>query len=402
MLILQSVTPLKLPIYRSIAALLILFLSGCATVPKANEAPVVVEAPTFDFSAPELFSSPILVPTETEIFTLSDQQKNDFSRFLNRAANSQSPMHIKVFNYLERVTKEFKYETKTYNAQETLLNLKGNCMSLAVLTTALANYAEVEVKYQLVDSDPIYYRENNVVVKGVHVRSKLYKPLQPGETAFYNRSSLIVDYLPSENTHFLGNISHDEFMTHYLRNLAVEYLDGNQLPEAYWHARKALEYSPDNADILNVLAVVFRRAGDEQKSEAIYLYGLTVAEDKLTLLKNYRMLLNRQQRFDEAAKVTEQMAAFTDANPFEWLKVADEAFARGDMLEAAFFYQKVIDEAPYLEYAYLGLAKIDFQKGDLNKAKKMLQKAIENAFKDRNKQLYLAKLNSLEKHIRVN
>ena len=45
------------------------------------------------------------------------------------------------------------------------------------------------------------------------------------------------------------------------------------------------------------------------------------------------------------------------------------------MGKTRFFYQKVIDEAPYLEYAYLGLAKIDFQKGDLNKAKKMLQKA---------------------------
>ena len=387
---------------RSILSLLFLVIAGCAATPKLSDAPIIIKVPSFDFSSPELFPTPVSVPTEAEIFALSDQQKSDFSRFLNRIVDSQVPTHIKVFNYLEHVTKEFNYETKTYRAHETLLNLKGNCMSLAVLTTALANYADVEVKYQLVDSDPVYYRENNVVVKGVHVRSKLYKPLQPGETAFYNRSSLIVDYLPSENTHFLENISHAEFMTHYLGNLTVEYLDNNQLSEAYWHARKALEYSTDDADILNVMAVIFRRAGDEKKSEAIYLYGLAVSDDKLTLLKNYRLLLNRQDRFDEAEKITQQMAAFTNANPFDWLKVADEAFVRGDMLEAATFYQKVIDEAPYLEYAYLGLAKIDFQKGDLNRAKKMLQKAIENTFKDRNKQLYLAKLNSLEKHMLVN
>ena len=378
----------------------LMLLSSCASQPQQQISPPLSIAPSVDYSAPkQMFGEPILVITEEELFALSEEQKAEFSRYLTHFLNESSPAHQRVFDYLDRATQNFHYQAKTYTAKQTLAQLQGNCMSLAVLTTALARQAKVDIRYQLVDSSPIFYRENSVIFKGVHVRSKLYQPKIMAGNAYFTRTSLVVDYLPDDNTRFIGNIDHAKFMSLYYGNRVVEYLAQNQLTEAYWYARKALEYSPSDAAAINSMAVIFRRAGDDQKAEQIYTYGIATADDKLSLLKNYRILLQSQQRFDEVDAVTQQLATHPDASPFALLQLAGEAYERGDDNEAANFYKKAVDVAPYLDYGYMGLAKVNFRQGDYIDAKKMLLKALENTFKEDGKQLYKAKLAALEKHI---
>lgn len=48
-----------------------------------------------------------------------------------------------------------------------------------------------------------------------------------------------------------------------------------------------LSYDPDYAPILNMMAVVHRRAGDEDTAEDFFRYGLEVSESKINLLSNY-------------------------------------------------------------------------------------------------------------------
>lgn len=375
------------------------FACGCAqNVPIAEIAPVVT--PSIDYSAPQYFGSPVSIEGEETLFTLSDAQRHDFLDFYNHFLRRNSPGYERVFDYLERETRDFNYESKTYTATETLAGQKGNCMSLAVLTTALASAVnEVDIRYQLVDSSPVFYKESDVVVKGVHVRSKLYERLGASSNLYLGRSSLIVDYLPDDKTRFIGNISRAKFLALYYGNRAVEFMASEKFQEAYWYTRKALEYEPEDAANINSMAVIFRRIGDDAKAEEVYAYGLAVTDDKLTLLKNYRLLLSAQGRKGEVKAVTQQMAEYDDPSPFGWLDAANFAYNNGEYQEAEVFYQKSIDAAPYLDYGYFGLAKVKYQKGELKGAKRMLIKAMENTFKEEGRELYQAKLSRLEQEI---
>ena len=379
--------------------LVIGFVCGCAqNVPVVTVAPVI--PPSIDYSAPQYFGPPVPIESEEALFALSDSQRRDFLEFYNHFLRRNSSGYERVFDYLERETRAFNYESKTYTAAETLANLKGNCMSLAVLTTALASAVdEVEIRYQLVDSSPVFYKESDVVVKGVHVRSKLYERLGVSNNIYLTRSSLVVDYLPDDKTRFIGNISRDKFLALYYANRAVEFMASEKLSQAYWYARKALEYQPNDAANINIMAVIFRRSGNAAKAEEVYLYGLAVAENKLTLLKNYRLLLQAQGREVEVQDITQQMAEYDDPSPFGWLDAANFAYNNGEYQEAEVFYQKSIDAAPYLDYGYFGLAKVKYQKGELQGAKRLLIKAMENTFKEEGRELYQAKLSRLEKEI---
>lgn len=389
--------PTRKTILMLVAALLMFAALGCAQVPDKPVQSLIVAKPSLNLEAPELFPVPLDTISESALFSLTDKQKQDFDEYLGHLMRQGTPSHEKVFDYLEKSTRKFDYRAKTYTASETLEYLQGNCMSLAVLTTALAHYAGVDIRYQLVDSSPVFYKESDVVVKGVHVRSKLYQRPGASGNVYFTRSSLVVDYLPDDKTRFIGNISKDKFMALYFGNRAVELLADEQLPEAYWHLRRALEYVPDDAANLNTLAVLFKRAGSAARAEEVYQYGIASAKEKLTLLKNYRLMLQEQGRDQEALAVTQQMAAFDDPSPFGWLDAANVAFNAGDYQEAELFYRKSIQAAPYLDYGYFGVAKVKFHQGELIDAKDMLEKALENSFKEDGRRLYRAKLTALER-----
>lgn len=380
-----------------LAAASLILCVGCAQTPVRSVTTVVEENPSLNLEATELFGEPLDTISEDSLFALTDDQKRTFDQFLGHFLRENTPEHEKVFDYLEKSTRKFDYRARTYTAAETLENLQGNCMSLAVLTTALARHAGVDIRYQLVDSSPVFYKDSDVVVKGLHVRSKLYQRPVTSGNVYFTRSSLVVDYLPDDKTRFIGNISKNKFMALYFGNRAVEFLADEQLSQAYWHLRRALEYMPDDAANLNTLAVLFKRAGSASRAEEVYQYGIASAKEKLTLLKNYRLMLQEQGRDQEASAVAKQMAAFNDPSPFGWLDAANVAFNAGDYQEAELFYRKSIQAAPYLDYGYFGVAKVKFHQGELLDAKDMLQKALENTFKEDGRKLYRAKLTALER-----
>lgn len=377
-----------------------LCLSGCAhhNTVATQDTPLL---PSISYDPPTSFAPKVGVLPEEELFKLTPEQERRFDRYLNKPWNKASPRYDLVFEYLEGSTQAFNFQAQTHVASETLEQLRGNCMSLAVLTTALARQAKVHIRYQLMDGAPIFYKDNNIIVKGVHVRSKLYDQPQSTRNKLFSNGGLVVDYLPDGEKRFVGNISHEKFLALFYANKAVEFMAEDKFEEAYWNAREALYYKPLDAASLNTMAVVFRRIGDNAKAEEIYQYGLAVADDKLTPLKNYRLLLDFLERDEDAEVIRQQMVAYDDPSPFGWLDAAHEAYDKRDYSEARLFYRKAIDVAPYLDDGYFGLAKIDYQLGHLSKAKSNLQKAIENTFRDKRRLLYEAKLDRINNEIKI-
>jgi len=336
-----------------------------------------------------------------QLFELSEEQVQDFLAYLELPANKNVPDHKRVFQYLDQVTYRFSYRGKTLIAAKALENEAGNCLSLAILTTALASLADVKIAYQLVDSSPVFEMGENAVAKGVHIRSKLISSdankARNSILSSFSRSWVVVDYFPGETERFLGNVSDGEFIARYYRNLAVDYLQQKDYSNSYWYTLKSFEYAPTSAEGINLMAVIYKQSGDLEKAEEIYQHGINVANQKLTLLKNYRQLLLAQKRTKEAEDIDDRIAQYVDPSPFSWLSLADHALHDGRHVEAQKLYNKAIDLAPYLQFGYLGLAKSYFSQGRMNDTEKMLVAAMERNFSIRNDKLYQAKLSALSR-----
>ena len=330
---------------------------------------------------------------EDEILALNSEQKKHFLDYYNSHSNSKKPGHQRVYEYLQDFGTDFKYGNFTSNAESTLGNASGNCMSLAVLTTAFAHTANIDIKYQLVNRVPIFQEYGSVVFNAQHIRSIIYEPkpdLNSGVVIW--RSKAIIDYYPSNNTFVNGFVSKTEFIAMYYRNLAAEALSRDENNRAYWLLKRSLDVEPENAEAINSLAVIHRRVGDYAKAEELYKYGIKNAFNKIVLLKNYQVLLLTQNRTADAERIAKELENLEDLNPFNWLLAANEAFDEKNYSVAIKLYKKSIELAPYLHQGYFGIAKSEYQRGNLRASRLALEEALEQAYDRDSKSIYEAKL----------
>ena len=67
------------------------------------------------------------------------------------------------------------------------------------------------------------------------------------------------------------------------------------------------------------------RAGDAAKAEEIYRYGIEHLNRKISLLRNYRILLEQQNRLEEAEEITAKLTQLDDPSPYDWIEAGEDA-----------------------------------------------------------------------------
>ena len=369
-------------------------LQSCASSPDyamAGKTPVAPIA-----YHPEFGEKPVML-TADELFNLSPEQRATFNKYLKSPRNSGQLRHKRVSNYLKKVLHGFNYHSETLIASEVAETLGGNCMSLAILTTALARAADIEIGYELTQTPPVYQKKGNTILSSQHIRSTLYEP-DDGEKEEFLLSLqpvIKIDYFPTKNTIVQRKVREPEFVSMYFRNKAAEALIVNHLAEAYWYARESLKYAENNSHGINILALVYENSGHEQDAEKLYQFGIEHTDDQLELLSNYHRYLIKRERFADAAEVQSKIIEIDEPNPFDWLQMADKSMDNGDYATALKYYDRVVELAPYLHHGYFGRGKAEFMRGNPRRAKAAFTKAAELAVEPETQEIYRAKLSAL-------
>lgn len=373
------------------------YLAACATTELAD-----VPAPPFALRNDALFGPRPNILTVEEIHSLGAEQEAAFRDYFERFKRRSVPSHERVADYLREITAGFEYENGTYTAQEALDLGYGNCLSLAILTTAVARLANVRVGYELVDSSPVYELADDLVLKGVHVRALLYEPgkVLEGTTPGLSLGGefIRIDYFPDGSERAMERISADQYIARYYRNRAAEGISAGDYDTAYWMMVESLKLDPGSSEGLNTLAVIYRRVGAVDKAEDIYRYGVANLPRKLTLLRNYRLLLVEQNRYTEAAVLDERIAELEEPDPFEWFHAARLAYEDADYRKAVSLYERSLNIAPYLHEAYAGLAQAHMALGHTRAAERNLRTALRHTYSESTRLAYEAELAALSQH----
>jgi tetratricopeptide (TPR) repeat protein len=386
--------PLHIRLLYLFTPLFVSCLVSCASVePVTTTSTTDNLAPRPEF--PNIFSERPTMETLDGIHQLSPEQEQNFLTYYNDPANQLLGKHQRLANYLSE--NNFLYEYETYTASEALSLNRGNCMTLAVVTTALASLTDIQVAYQLIETSPVYRLnlEGSVANRGVHIRSLIFEPPVPGSDEAV--TGIQVDFFPSENSSIAGNVSISEYVAIYYRNIAAQALSDEDYSSAYWHTLESMKYDPVNSDALNMMAVTYKRVGELDKAEEIYRYGIDYAEEKLTLMKNYYLLLVSQDRNEEATELNQRLLTMEDPSPIHWFNVAVNSYDSSDYNNAIRYYNRAIEIAPYLHEAYLGIALSYYQLGQYGRAERAFNRALNNVKPEDigTRDLYQAKLNAL-------
>lgn len=379
-------------------------LTGCQQTGQSLEPTPVKIVNTMSLIDTKQFAQrPAIAPKE-QLFKLPKQAKEQFLDYYHSNTQSDVVGHKRIYNYLSNKLNNFNYYSATYTASEAELSNSGNCLSLAILTTAYAKLANVDISYAQMSSAPVYSQEGGGEFEFIsgHVVSKLLDPtfVPQSGIVYIKKPTIVIDYFPSRDSWMGSSVSTDQFVAMYYRNLSADALAANQLSDAAWLAIESFNYAPNDLQGINLMAVIYRRLGDAKQAETLYQHGLTLAEQSgkqnLNLLSNYLILLNQQQRFDDAKKIQALVDKADDPSPFRWLDLANDALMAKELNRAKKYFQKVIEKAHYLPYGYEGLAKVAFLQGRTSSAKKQLAQALQRTHDDSTEKRYEAKLASLK------
>lgn len=370
-------------------------ISGCGStqIVRLHEKPQsnLLQLPPHPFELVE-------VPEIPDLFYLDEAQKAAFIEYFNDPANQSVKPNKRLFNYLEKILDGFHFQGQTYSASQALTLQAGNCLSLAILTTSLAQLVDLEFSYQRVNSAPVYHRYHNVMTLSSHVRTHLFEPLPENETGVIvvRRPALIIDYFPQSGNVSGDKVAYDDFVAMYYQNLAGEALVKEDYPLAYSLLYKGWQLAPENPETLNTLGVLFNKMGRHQDAENVYAYTLKQDKGTVNILSNYHLLLVQQERFDEAKILEASLEKIKDDNPYRWFDIADRQYAKSNYSIALKYYKRALQEAPYLHEGHFGIAKVYYSLGMEKQAKESLTRALELTYVPQEQRLYQSKLKVLE------
>ncbi|MFT5164105.1 MAG: tetratricopeptide (TPR) repeat protein [Alteromonadaceae bacterium] len=331
---------------------------------------------------------------------MTEAQKSQFLAEFNALSNTDTKPHLRLFNYLNRHLNSFNYYGETLTAQQTLENNSGNCLSLAILTTAYAQLSNIEVEYGKSSSSPVYMKNDHFEVVSDHVVTKLFDPtfISNKDTLYISKPHLIIDYFPTRNSWRGGTVKYDQFIAMYYRNLAADALQKDKPGMAGWLAAKSLKYAPHDPDSINLMAVIYRHLNQYAKAEVFYRHGLTQTRQNLNLLSNYQMLLTREKRHEDAQALQQKMDEVDDPSPFGWLLQGNQYLAQGKNNLALRYFNKTIEKAHYLPDGYAGAGKVYALTHQTQQAKKHFAMALQRTHDSKTEKLYEAKLAILAVH----
>ena len=377
---------------RIVCCILMLSVAACSNAPTGSE-----HKQSLPFSAP-MQNAKVDVPNLSDIFTLQNEQKAEFLRYFNDPEHQGIKAHERVYQFLSKLVVGFDYQGENYTASEAFARKQGNCISLAVLTKALADLVGVDMSFQRMISAPVLSVEENWYVSSDHVRTFLYavKPVSHNKQTVALRSFIVVDYFPSAGDVVGEHLSEQTFIAMFYRNLAADAIFAVNFSQALALLREALKYDPQYSAVINLAALVHKTLGYSELAEQWYEYGLAVSEQKSTLLSNYAVLKQEAGDLEAASYFRARLKKLQEHDPYFLYMQGKTALQQRNSSAAVSSFEQLIKRAPYVAQFHLDLAKSYYQQHRLADAREALAEAGRVSSTTADKNRFNAKLEALK------
>jgi len=362
-------------------------LAGCATAP-----PVQHVDSLFD---DRLFAAPSAPISARDVFALSDDMRHYLNREISdelRAKGRQQGLFDALYS---KGQLKIEYDSvTTRNAAQAFAARAGNCLSLVIMTAALAKELGLAVRYQSVYVDETWGRAGDLYLSIGHVNLVLGKKITDVGLARNESEQMTIDFLPPRDIRGVRSraIGEDTIVAMYMNNRAVESLVNGQVNDAYWWARAAIDQDAQFLISYNTLGVVYRRHGNLEEARRALAFALEREPDNTQVISNLAAVLRDQGRVTESASLTRRLEQLEPEPPFRYFNQGLAAMRSGDFKAAKELFAKEVDRAGYYHEFHFWLALAHASLGEMDEARKHLTIAIENSTTRKDHDLYAAKL----------
>jgi Flp pilus assembly protein TadD len=377
-----------------ICAVLVLLLGGCASAP-----PLTPPATVFNDAA----FAPATVATDAhDLFALTPAMRAYIaSPAFTAIVRARGARQGLVDALYKKGDLKIEYDaTVTRNAGDTFAARAGNCMSLVIMTAALARELNLDVHFQNVLVREQWSRAQGLNVASTHINLGLSKSLSQDmiRNGFEpDAHMLVIDFVPPAEAAQLRNLplEESEVVSMFMNNRATESLEAGRIDDAYWWARAAVEKTPKQSNALNTLGVIYRRHGDIAFAERSFRAALEREPENTTAMHNLVPVLALQGKEAESKTLAAHLAQVEPYPPFFYFDKGMVALREGDLQTARNMFAREIKRAPYNDEFHFALGLTYLQLGERTAAREQIALALENSTKRDAARTYAAKLEML-------
>jgi hypothetical protein len=369
-------------------------LAGCAASPPAL-APAQAEWGELHFAPPTI------APDAGAIFALSDEMRAYLQGEIASQARTKGPRRALYDALYSTRQLKVKYDDSlTRTAAQAFAARQGNCLSLLIMTAALAREMGLDVQYRSVQIDPSWSRGDALYFVSGHVNITLGR--QFGEAGRSTSPGMTIDFLPPGDTEGqrTSDIGEATVRAMYFNNRAAELLGADHVDDAYWWARAAVAADPAFDGAANTLGVVLRRHGDLQAARRVFAQLLARTPDDVLVMSNLAQTLAALGERAEAARLQARLAVLQPQPPFYYFEQGLAAMARRDYPQAKNLFQRELARDPDYHLFHFWLAQAELRLGDAAQADHQLELAMNHSTSPRDASIYAAKRDHLREQLR--
>ena len=299
-------------------------LAGCAAAP--------VGPPPEPLFHDARFAPPTERISAAEVFALNDDMRRYVREKLDvrRATRGSRQALVEAVLYGDLRLEYDSAHTRT--AAEAFEARAGNCLSLVIMTGALAKELGLERDVQpRVHTGALEPHRQRLLPERPRQRDARPAPLE--SRIGYDAAELMtLDFLPPLELRGLRVEALEEstIVAMFMNNRAAEALVRGRLDDAYWWARAATHQDPTFMAAYNTLGVIYMRSGEPADAERVFRHVLAAEPRNTRAWANLALALTRQGHDAEARSAERQLARLEGEAPFHFFHKGLAAMEAGD------------------------------------------------------------------------
>lgn len=343
---------------------------------------------------------PMTVATPGEILAVSDAMRQYLQVDIAVAVRRQGALDGLTESLQRNAGLRLDYDAaRTRTAAEAFAAQRGNCLSLTLMTAALARELGLRVSFRKVLTEESWDRRDGMLVSSGHVNIAIEQGLSGSmDPKTGSRKGWVIDFLPAAEIAGYRVVELDEatVLAMFMNNRAVESLALGQTDAAYAWTRQSIATMPRLFEAHNTLGVIYLRRGMHDSAEQVFREVLEHEADNVTALANLVDTLSRAGRVGEAAQFQARLQRIETLAPFHYFDLGLAALKRGEFTEARNALLKELARNANFSQTYFALAVASANLGDTPAAQRYLQQALDNAVASKERDIYSAKLGRLK------
>jgi tetratricopeptide (TPR) repeat protein len=339
----------------------------------------------------------VIVESEIDIFELNDEAKAFAQSAIKGVVKPKEQIQALVQQVFSRSDLNLLYRAEANTvANQTFRNRAANCLSMSIMTYALATELGFTVRFQDIEI-PEYWtiREGQSLLNG-HINLQILPPSSREHIKFLTRGFEVDFDAQATRQHFPKTLLKlNQVVAMFHNNNGADALLKKDYIKAYAYFRSAFLQSPDLSSVLANLGYLYRLTGHYELAERTYLRAIKKDKKNLTAWRNLSYLYRYMGHDKKAKDIVDRVSRKRADNPFFHINMGDKAFEKQQWQIALRHYQQALRLDKSIHEVFFGLGKTYFELGNIKRSYHYLQLAKKKSRTQQEQDAYQGKIDLL-------